>query len=178
MGIYLELSKKTYKAIWCHLVNPDSDSEEVAFVFVKPAEAKSRLIFKYIEWLPVPPEGFVTRSGFHLELKDEIRAKVIKRAHDLGASLAEFHFHCGPWPARFSPSDLWGFQEFVPHVWWRLKGKPYLAVVVSSSGFDALVWLKDSKTPQRLDGLLVGDEILVPTALTPLSWEDYNERSF
>ena len=84
-------------------------------------------IFEYIEWYAVPADGFSVCNEYHFELTDEVRAQVIKRAHDLGASIAEVHSHHGPWPAAFSPSDQLGFREFVPHVWWRLKGRPYLA---------------------------------------------------
>ncbi len=171
MEILLDLPQEAHVALWHHLVRPDSDSEEVAFVYAHDKSNEKSKVFKYVEWCPVPAEGFVSRSDFHLELTDEIRASVIKRAHDLGASLVEFHFHSGPWPAKFSRSDLLGFQEFVPHVWWRLKGRPYLAIVVSRSDFDALVWLKGPDTPHRLDGLLVDGEALVPTGLTPLSRE-------
>ena len=172
--ILLELPQEAHVALWRHLVRPNSDSEEVAFMYAHYKNKEKSKIFKYVEWFPVPAEGFVSRSDFHLELTDEMRASVIKRAHDLAASLVEFHFHSGPWPAKFSGSDLLGFREFVPHIWWRLKGRPYLAIVISRSDFDALVWLKGPDTPQRLKGLLVEGQVLVPTGLTPLSWEyDY-----
>ncbi len=171
---FLELPRNVHSALWQHLVRPDSTSEQVAFLYASTDDQEQRKFFSYVEWFPVPRKGFVSQSEFHLELTDQIKGLVIKRAHDLCTSLVEFHFHSGTWPAKFSPSDLLGFQEFVPHVWWRLKGRPYLAVVVSRSSFDALVWLKDPNTPQHLDGILVDGKILRPTSLTSLSWEyDY-----
>jgi hypothetical protein len=128
-----------------------------------------------IEWLPVLPDGFSSQTAYHLELTDEMKASVIKRAHDLGASLVEFHCHTGRWPAAFSPSDRSGFLEFVPHVLWRLKGRPYLAVVASHSGHDGLLWFKDVRSPSRLDGLLVDNCVLPSTGQTPLSMEDLYE---
>ena len=81
----------------------------------------------------------------YFELTDEARIGLIKRAHVLQASLAEFHSHLSPWPAAFSLSDRMGLKETVPHMRWRLKRRPYLAVVVAPSGFDALVWSRDPK---------------------------------
>lgn len=174
--IFLELPKEVRLTLWQHLVRPDSDSEQVAFVYASTDGKEQPKIFRHVDWFPVPREGFVLQSEFHLELTDQIRALVIKRAHDLGTSLVEFHFHSGPWAARFSYSDLLGFRDFVPHVWWRLKGRPYLAVVVSRSGFDALVWLEDPNTPQHLGGILVDSKVYKPTALTSLSWKYDDEE--
>ena len=160
-----------YREVQAHLLPSDSHSEEVGFLFVKHLSQDDGQVFEFLEWQPIPPEGFVGRSYAHLELTDEARAAVIKRAHDLDASIAEFHAHTGPWPAAFSASDLLGFREFVPHVWWRLRGKPYVAVVVTRKDFDALAWLTDPHTPQRLDGIEVDGSQLKPTGLSPLTYE-------
>jgi len=167
--ILLKIPETTQTDIWAHLLPRLFAVEEAAFLFVcRDPEEKAEL-FSYVDWIPVPPEGFLSRSAFHFELTDEIRAVVIKRAHDLGTSLVEFHSHRGRLPAKFSASDVLGFQEFVPHVWWRLKGRPYAAVVLSRSGFDGLVWSTGPNTPQRLNGIAVGKSVLTPTGLTSLS---------
>jgi hypothetical protein len=106
-------------------------------------------------------------------LADKVRAKVIKRAHDLGTSLVEMHSHTGTRPAAFSPSDMTGFAEFVPHVMWRLQGRPYFAIVVARGSFDGLAWLGDANTPQRLDGIAVGESFFTPTKISPLMWKAY-----
>ena len=103
----------------------------------------------------------------HLELNDETRAKVIKRAHDLGASILELHSHLGRRQARLSPSDLAGFRDFVPHVLWRLKHLPYFAVVMTRTGFDGFVWKCGPDAPERLHGIQVGSRLLLPTKLSP-----------
>ena len=167
--ILLELPPDVRSAMWTHLLpNGLSSPEEVAFVYAHPEGQDGTTVFRCREWFPVPPGGFVSRSGFHLELTDETKASVIKRAHDLGASLVEFHSHGGIWPAKFSESDYVGFREFVPHVWWRLKGRPYLAIVVSRSGFDGLAWVSNPNKPVHLDGIVVEESILAPTKLSPL----------
>lgn len=169
---FLRLDPLLQRAAWAHLVYSGSGVEEAAFVYAAPADGDDE--FRIVEWWPVPPEGFASRSAFHLELSDETRAQVIKRAHDLGASLVELHSHLGPGPARFSWSDLSGFEEFVPHVWWRLKGRPYFALVVVPESFDGLAWRTGPAEPERLGGLLVGSVRLEPSNRSNLTmqWDD------
>lgn len=173
--IILEIPRKIQVLLWRHLLPRESDLEEAAFVYTNRERQEEREIFQYIEWFPVVPNGFASQSGFHFELRDETRASVIKRAHNLQASLVEFHSHRGLWPAQFSPSDVLGFREFVPHIWWRLKRRPYLAVVVTGSGFDGFAWLNSPIAPQRLDGLDIGEEMSTPTGLSLLSMDYWNE---
>ncbi len=170
--ILLSLSPETRDGLWRHLLPGPNPEEEAAFLYANWQETGDAGTFECIEWTPLAPGRFLSRSKYHLELTDAARASAIKKAHDLGACLVEFHSHTGPWPARFSPSDLCGFREFVPHVWWRLKGRPYLAVVVSRTGFDGLAWTTDPSTPRRLEGLLAGGCLLRPTGLSPLNEDD------
>ncbi len=164
--ILLALPRSAYAALWKHLAPEPHVAEEAAFAYAKREDADGAAVFQCVEWAPVPSDGFASRSAFHLELTDSARAAAIKRAHDLGASLVEFHSHTGRLPAAFSASDLAGFREFVPHVWWRLKGRPYVAVVVARTGFDAFVWITGPGTPRLLSRVIVGDEVLTPTGLS------------
>ena len=155
-----------------------SDREESAgFLFASTRQEGESTVFKGLEWFPVPPGGFLSVSEYHLVLTDDVRAKVVKRAHDLDASVVEFHSHTGGEPAAFSWSDQAGFDEFVPHVWWRLRGRPYMAVVVTPADFDGLVWLLDPRRPQRLDGIVVDGSLRTPTHLSPLIWRHDDERA-
>lgn len=95
----------------------------------------------------IPPDGFAFQSDYHIELSAETQARVLKRAFDLGASLVEFHSHRSSWPAAFSWSDFRGFEEFVPHVRWRLAGRPYGAVVFHESSVDGLAWINKMPEP-------------------------------
>jgi len=100
-------------------------------------------------------------------LTDGALARVIKTAWDDNAALVEFHSHTNPrFPAAFSPSDLDGLEEMLPHVWWRLRGRPYVAVVVSPDGFDALVWRTSPDVPEPLETLTVGETGHAPTGIT------------
>lgn len=169
--LHLYIPPRVLERVWDHLHPDVAESEEAAFIFARQEETDGRIVFRCIDWYPVPLDGFVIHSRYHIELTDETRARVIKRAHDLGASLVELHSHMGSALAGFSPSDRAGFKEFVPHVMWRLKGRPYLALVASKSSFDALVWMSAPTSPQRLDGLVAGETLLLPTRLSSLTWE-------
>ena len=166
--VVLDLPEKIQRDLRAHLLRKGSRTEQAAFLHARFEANDDCVTFRYVELVPVPPEGFASRTEFHFELTDQARASVIKRAHDLGTSLVEFHSHLGPWPAQFSPTDLLGLDDFVPHVWWRLKGRPYVAVVVAPSGFDGLAWIASPHNPQRLDGIVIEGRVLKPTGLTPL----------
>lgn len=170
MPALLHLPSNIKAAIWEHLLPTGDESEAAAFAFVKYAQEDGDFRFDYLEWYAVPEEGFAVRTGYHIELTDETRAIVIKRAHDLNASLVEFHSHLGPWPAAFSPSDEAGLAEFVPHARWRLRGRPYLALVATPRDYDGLVWIAESASPERLDGIVLDERVLPPTGLSSLEY--------
>jgi hypothetical protein len=169
----LDLPEGTYSAIRAHLLPRGSSSEEAGFAFAEALDHRDDTVFRFLDWHPVPPEGFVRHSFDGIELTDVERARVIKRAHDLGASLVEFHSHPFQLPASFSLSDRVGFEEFVPHVWWRLRGRPYVAVVAGPEGFDALAWLDNPKEPKALFGIRAGRRLLRPTGLTLQRWSEW-----
>jgi hypothetical protein len=170
--VLLHLPSNIKAAIWSHLLRADDASEAAAFAFVTHGQQDRVDSFDYLEWYAVPPEGFDVRTGYHIELTDETRAIVIKRAHDLESSLVEFHSHLGPWPAAFSGSDEMGLAEFVPHARWRLRGRPYLAIVTTPRDYDGLVWIAKSAKPERLDGIVVDEGMLPPTGLSSLEYGD------
>jgi hypothetical protein len=176
--IILDIPGRVQQDIWTHLLPWRYVNEESAFMYVRQEVEEKTLIFRYLEWFPVPQEGYLSRSEFHFELKDKTRAAVIKRAHDLNASLVEFHSHDDsvPVPVQFSPTDFLGFSEFVPHVMWRLKGRPYMAIVVSRAGFDGLTWLKSPDIPQAIDGISVEDTVLKPTGCSIERRHEYYGR--
>lgn len=166
---FLHLPSEVHDNVWRHLLRNPPNAEEVAFIYVRSMKGDGDQVFRYLSWEPVPPEGFMSRSEYHFELTDEMKGSVIKRAHDLRSSIVELHSHISDWHAQFSYSDLMGFREFVPHVLWRLKGHPYLALVVTRSGFDGFVWSDDPKAPSRLGGILVNGSLLKPSGISPKS---------
>ena len=165
MASYINLSLDEYTGVKSHLLS-DSNYESAAFIFVRPDSNPEIRLYRCVELFLVPQTGYQFRSGYHLELAEHIQSQVIKRAHDLDASLVEMHSHIGDWPARFSESDFNGFNEFVPHVLWRLKGAPYFAVVMTKSGFDGIAWFKTPQIPVPLDGIIVDERLINSTGLS------------
>jgi hypothetical protein len=154
-----------------HLLPARPRAEEAAFAFCQAQQADGGVEFHFLEAHLVKPVEFNYRSLHGIELTDACRANVIKRAHDLDASLLELHSHPRATIVEFSPSDRSGFAEFVPHVWWRLKKRPYAAVVVGPDNFDSLSWITNAKRPDSALDLQVGDRCLTPTGLTLKNWD-------
>lgn len=170
MKTTLKLPMGVFEDIRAHLLPRGSIQEQAAFLFVGPQVARDAT-FELLEYEKLGPADFDVQESDYLELRDESRARLIKRAHDLKASLVEVHSHPGPWPASFSMSDRRGLRETVPHMWWRLPKRPYLAIVVAPSGFDALVWLDNPKVPRALDELVAGTTMMKPTNNSLKGWQ-------
>ena len=157
----LTLPSDIYSELMEHL--GDEDVEHVAFLFTAPPEENSAL--RVQEIYCVPPENFDHQSSYHVALTDHVRGYVIKRAWDLGGCLVEVHSHSGGAPVWFSRSDLRGFREWVPHVRWRLRQRPYVALVFAGCDFDALVW--ENEMPTTLSALFVdGRDPQSPSGIT------------
>ena len=171
--VLLKMPTDVHEQVWEHLLGDDSKAESAAFMFVAHESRGEIHTFTHLEWYPIPAHGFQARTKKHFELADFVRAEVIKRAHDLDASIVEFHSHLGVRPAEFSRSDHFGFREFVPHVWWRLRGRPYLAIVVTQADFDGLVWIDGPNDPRHIDAVSVGAVSLYPTQLSSLNGSSY-----
>lgn len=160
--VTIQIPQSVYDDMRQHLLPRRSRDEQAGFVYAKHRQGQgTSLRFEHVKWEPLGLGDFDHQSALHLELRDETKARVIKTAHDLQCSLIEFHSHRGPWPAQFSGSDFVGFEEFVPHVLWRLKGRPYAAVVVAASGIDGLAWTAENTLP--VSALLLGSNQVRPT---------------
>jgi hypothetical protein len=170
MKNFLRLEADLYSALQQHLFPPGGECEEAAFLCVTPDCGAEGTVFEVVDHYLAQPDDFASREADYLELTDEVRAGLIQRAHRHGASLVEIHSHLGPYPAAFSASDRMGLRETVPHMRWRLKNRPYLALVFAESSFDALVWKDDPEKPLPLAGLLVGERLLTPTHVTYRGW--------
>lgn len=166
MGVLVALDPTTYESLETHLHR--GDAEQLAFLRAHVVASEPEVI-QLTDLFTVPPEDFEYHGAFHISLKDEMRPRVIQWAWAENSGLAEAHSHHGDWPACFSPTDLEGLREFVPHARWRLGQAPYIALVFARGGFDGLAWTGPSHDPAaveclRIDG--IGD--IKPSGLT---WE-------
>jgi hypothetical protein len=168
MESYIDLTERQYEAIWEHLLPDGATCESAAFIFASVQDVNQSLVLRAQDYFLVGQGGFNAQSNNYIELSDESRINVIKKAHQTHTALVELHSH--PFnshrSAAFSLADMNGFDETVPHMWWRLPGRPYAAIVVSPCGFDSLVWQKSPELPECLTALRVGCDLLKPTCMT------------
>ena len=139
-------------------------TEQVAFLFLRPLESGA---LATDDAYLVPPAELVYESRFHVEVSESAQAKIVKMAADQSFLLCEIHSHPGcVQGVGFSPSDLAGFRDFVPHIFWRLRVKDYVAMVFGDNDFDALAWSGDALEPVPLSALVVDGKEMFPTGLT------------
>lgn len=174
MRVFLDLPVGLIEKLWSHLLQ--NETEQVAFVFAAVADAEGATIFTAQDHYLAEPGDFRIHSELHVELTDEARSRIIKRAWDTGTTPVELHSHPGDiWGAMFSPSDMYGFADFVPHCRWRLRSRPYLAIVVSPAGADALAWVEKSGGPVALTAIRVaGVPGVAPTNQTINNPDPFN----
>lgn len=169
-NIFLRLTMADLKRIKDFILQ--DEQERVVFLSVVPADEDDGLSF-YIKDIYFVPDNELNNSNYSVKLNYEAQAKIIKWAWDNNASLAEIHSH--PFCKRgasFSYSDIYGLKEFVTHVWWRLKNKPYIAFVFGKKDYDALAWIDNPHHPQYFKGILTGKKFIKPTNNTIINWEE------
>lgn len=171
MEAIISLGASDYEALSQHLLPPDPEAEEAAFLFAETRITTDRVCLLVREVHLVTPEEFCVRTLGHLFLDPAVHQKMIKRAHDLELALIEVHSHPydHPGAARFSYSDRRGLTEIVPHVMWRLPKNPYAALVVAPEGFDGLIWRERHGNPEAITALEVDGQRLASTGYT-LEW--------
>lgn len=139
-------------------------TEQVVFLFLDQRDPDS---FECKNISLIPESELVNESEFHAEVSERAIAAVIKEAATSNSSLCEVHSHpFNKTGTEFSPSDKSGFSEFVPHVWWRLRSKPYFAIVSGQRDCDALAWVKDPVHPTAISEVHFGRKILKPTGIS------------
>lgn len=172
----IRMSQQDFDSIRHHLLPPDGLCEEAAFLCAKSSFRNELLRLDVVDVLLIPPEGFASRSPCYLELRDTTRAKIIKKAHELGASLIECHSHPSQVNACFSWSDLHGFDACVPNFMWRLKERPYAAVVLARHSFDGLVWSGAGERCVPLREIVTERLVLHSTGLTHARWDEIYDK--
>jgi len=156
------VTRELYDQACAHLRGP---VEQVGFFLADFDSGSRRFVLR--EWRSIPPDGFEYQGAHHVTLTDETKTEIIRWAWGKRASLVEAHSHLGLDPAEFSPSDLRGFREWVPHLFWRLRRSPYAALVTADQTFDALAWVETAERPEQVDRLELDDgTVLTPTKRT------------
>ncbi|MFL6671859.1 MAG: hypothetical protein ACJ8LG_01045 [Massilia sp.] len=153
-------------AMRAHLFPPGVTVEQGGFLLCEVPVEDAPFRFSALEWLPLQREDYVVQATDYLELTDQARVRIIKLAHARNAALVEVHCHPGKHPACFSLADIVGLAEFVPHIRWRLKGKPYAALVFAQTTVDGLAWFGTSRLAVPIEIIVSDSQRLGTTGLT------------
>jgi hypothetical protein len=141
-------------------------AESVAFMLAAPPDNDGVL---RVQELRIVANEVPSPQPDHCEINDALRGEIIQWAWNSGGCLIEAHSHGTLLlPARFSRFDIMQLSEWVPHVRWRLRGRPYVALVTASREIDGLVWIDDRL--EAVDALLVDGQ--APIQTTGLSMRD------
>lgn len=135
-------------------------AEQVGF-FLADFEVATKT-FQLTAWRPIPADGYEYQGDYHVRLSDDTQTEVIQWATRESGCLVEAHSHGDLVPAGFSPSDLAGFAEWVPHCSWRLRRRPYAAVVTAADGFDALAWIQGPRQVEQIHHVELDDGTTLP----------------
>lgn len=154
MSVSISMQGDTFAEIQRHLFPKGDRREQGGFLFSRFDEGKQE--FVVIEWLSLTGSDYAFQERDYLELSDSTRASLIKKAHDMQASLIEIHCHPGQFKVAFSLADWMGFHEFVPHIRWRLANRPYAALVFGHECVDGFAWVGEQKLPVNVKGINTG----------------------
>lgn len=152
-----------------HLLT-ESAEECVAFFLAELIGEDLRLV----DVRPMGVGDFAGRSDAHVQLADHVRPELVAWAWERDLSLVEAHTHVDGDPACLSPTDIRGLGEWVPHLRWRLRGRPYAALVFAQATIDAVGWNGVSHTPEGVGALEIDGQ--PPRVMTGLSLPYMRER--
>ena len=174
-NLRLFIDEVLYRRVNEHLLPAGVRTEQAVFLLCNYAADEA--VFTCLDAMLIQHRQFAIHSAYHLELDDSTRARVIKTAHDRQCSLVEVHSHPFSGPAQFSVSDIEGLADFVPHIWWRLRYRPYGALVVTHSSIDGLAWIDSPEAPERIQTIEVGVRAVTTSGLTFRSLAEGNDES-
>ncbi len=160
-----------YEGVEQHLRKP----EQVGF-FLAEYDVATRT-FHLMAWRPVLADGYEVQTDVHVALTDETRTEIIQWAWREELSLVEVHSHADWSSAEFSGSDRYGFEEWVPHLWWRLAGRPYAALVTSAGTFEGWAWIDDPRHPEQVDEVEIDGVVRPATGATFERLAQWRRRS-
>lgn len=167
-GLRVRIQEDDFETLGRALVQP----EQVVFLYATCAAG----VFEVDGIEVMVSADIASRSKLHVELADNVRPRVIKAAWDTNRVLIEAHSHGANARAEFSRSDLYGFKEWVKHVRWRLRNRPYVALVKAGERWDALAWVENDD-PTTIDVIEITKdgntiETVLPTNTTAAKLAD------
>lgn len=148
MHVSLLFTEQQYRCVRKHLFR--GKKEQGCFLFVDGNIGTLAISLKVRDIHIVNADGWSYQSGFHLELDEMEKVKVMLKAREYDCALVECHSHRFNGEAYFSSSDVHGLEEFVRYVWWKLPGKIYGAVVFTKSDTKGQIWLPKHIKPLPL----------------------------
>lgn len=150
INIPTDIKKRVYRHLF------QNDLEQGAFLYSRYIEDIDKMNLEVVDQYLVPRSGWQIQSGFHLELKDDERAKIMKLARDKKYALIDCHSHINlEKQVSFSPSDKIGITEFSSYVKWKLDGRPYVAIALNETSSDAVGWQGNYSKPCRIDEIRI-----------------------
>lgn len=143
----------------------DVPTERMAFLLAAAAEDGRRWTVADEMYL-ADGADYAYQSPHGTALADSVRPHVLGWASASGNALVEVHSH-GALSRRttFSPTDLEGLAEVVPQMLWRLRVRPYTALVLGDGDIDALTWERKGELPTPPSVVVLGGRTLAPTAI-------------
>lgn len=154
----IRIQPDDFRTVWSHVLPTPHRLEEAAFLYCRPISNNHKL--ECIGFDLMASGDYAIQLPYHFELGPDALGRIIKRAHDLGATPVELHSHLGDGKPAFSPSDVLGFKEVVPYVRWRLAGRPYGAIVTNRTGFVGRYWSDARSNPSHIATIRAGDSLL------------------
>lgn len=129
-----------------------NDLEQGAFLFASPSQSGDIITLAVVDAYLVPPEGWDVQHDVYLEMSDEERARIMKRARDGRTAIIDCHSHPDSGTSvAFSPSDRHGITQFAAYAKWKLEGRPYTALVWGEASIDAVAWYGDFNEARPVD---------------------------
>jgi hypothetical protein len=154
MSFNMMIPESLYQALRKHLLR--GKKEQGAFLFATDATGFSGITLKVEGIYLIPGEAWAVQKSYYLELSQAEKVKIMLLARKRDCHLIECHSHRGPHGmAIFSPSDIYGLEEFISYVRWKLPGKKYGALVWTKKSVYGQLWDPGSLTPRTLKGVYI-----------------------
>ena len=167
----LSISEEEWQSVKSYL---QDDEEKVAFFYIENSENSNIWSVNGIKFLE--PVDYANQSLYGVELADHVRPQIISYALSSKKGIAEIHMHGGKFPAMFSGIDIDGLRSLAPHMLWRLRTMPYVALVLGSDDYDGLVWFDVKAGVQTIRALRIDSKNLMPTGLSRKAYIEATEQ--